>query len=241
MKSRSVVLALCLSLLAGCASKPQLPPIRGGSPLSLTVVARPLAAGDADVQDSTVGENVSTGAGTGAVAGALAGLSCGPFFLICAPLGALMGSGVGVVAGAAVGVAASLPQETAAQLRDRLTRLRQSHDPLDELRTHLTDRARKHWRLTPAPADAAVNVELQNLFLISARDRRIGLVMQVLVSVHSNGVPKTEPPTQKSYEYVGPVSSLAVWLDEQNDFAQTSLRSASQQIALQIIADLAPN
>ena len=45
------------------------------------------------------------------------------------------------------------------------------------------------------------------------------------------GAPKTEPPTQKSYEYVGPVSSLAVWLDERNDFAQISLHSASQQIA----------
>lgn len=242
MKSRSMALALSLSLLAGCASKPQLPPIRGGSPISLTVVTSPPTDGHAAVRDTTVGESVSAGAGAGAVAGALwAGLSCGPLFLLCAPMGALMVSGVGMVAGGAVGLATSLPKETATRLRERLTQLQQTHDPLEELRNHLTDRARKHWTLSAEPSSTAVNVELQNLFLTSTREQRVGLVMQVLVSVRPAGAPADAAPTQKAYEHVGPSSSLAVWLDDQSDFAQTSLRSASQQIALQIIADLALN
>lgn len=241
MKARSMALALSLSLLAGCASRPQLPPVRGGAPISLTVVTSAPTDTHAAVRDTTVGESVSTGAGAGAVAGALWGLSCGPLFLLCAPLGALMVSGVGVIAGGAVGLATSLPQETATRLHERLTQLQQTHDPLEELRNNLSDRARKHWTLSAEPPSTAINVELQNLFLTSTREQRVGLVMQVRVSVRPAGARADAAPTQKAYEHVGPSSSLAVWLDEQSDFAQTSLRSASQQIALQIIADLAPN
>lgn len=241
MESRSMAIALCVALLAGCASTPQLPPIRSGSSVSLTVVAGPRPEGHDAVRDTTVGENVSTGAGAGAVAGALWGLSCGPFFLLCAPLGALMVSGVGVAAGAAVGVATSLPEDTATRLRDRLTRLRQAHDPVEDLRGQLTDRARKHWPLSAEASNTGVNVELQNLFLTSTREQRVGLVMQVLVTVRAPGAAADAKPSQKGYEYVGPLGSMAVWLDDQNDFAQTSLRGASQQIALQIVADLASN
>lgn len=237
MKSRSLSVMLCLTLLVGCASNPQLPPIGSGSPISLSVVARSPPDGPAAVRDTTVGENVSTGAGAGAVAGALWGLSCGPLFLLCAPLGALMVSGVGMAAGAAVGVATSLPEDSATRLRDRLTRLRQAHDPVEELQVNLTDRARKHWSLSAEASSSSLHVELQNLFLTSTREQRVGLVMQVVVTVRAADA----APSQKRYEYVGPLSSLAIWLDDQNDFAQTSLRGASQQIALQIVADLASN
>ena len=207
----------------------------------LVVVSRAQTADSAAIRDSTVGQNMGTGAGAGAVAGALWGLTCGPFFIICAPIGALMGSGVGMVAGAAVGVATSLPQETATQLSERLTRLRQSHDPLDALRANLNERARKHWALTAEPSNSTLTVELQNLFLTSTRDQRIGLVMQVRVSVSAEGAQPNTPAPNKVYGYVGPLSSLAVWLDERNDFAQTSLRSASEQIAAQIISELVSN
>lgn len=241
MKSRSLSVMLCLTLLVGCASKPKLPPIRSGSPISLQVVASAPTEGQAAVRDTTVGESASTGAGAGAVAGALWGISCGPFFLLCAPLGALMVSGVGMAAGAAVGVATSLPQDTVTRLRDRLTQLRQAHDPVEEMRIQLTERSRKHWPLSAEASATRVQVELQNVFLTSTREQRVGLAMQVLVSVRAPGAAIDAAPTQRGYEYVGPLSSLAVWLDDQNDFALTSLRGASQQIALQIVADLASN
>jgi hypothetical protein len=41
------------------------------------------------------------------------------------------------------------------------------------------------------------------------------------------------------YQYVAPTSSLSIWLDESNDFIDTALTSASQQIATQIVSDLA--
>ena len=241
MKTRFLPLTLCVSLLVGCASKQQLPPIRNGEPITLTVVAGTPRDGQAAVRDTTIGENVRTGAGAGAVAGALWATSCGPWFVLCAPLGALMVSGMGMAAGAAVGAATSLPQDTVNRLHDRLTQLRQAHDPVEDLRVNLSDRARKHWPLSAEAQYTSVNIELQNVFLTSTREQRVSLMMQVLVTTRAPGAAADVAPAQKSYEYVGPHSSLAVWLDDQNDFAKSSLRGAVQQIALQIVADLASN
>ena len=60
MKARSMALALSLSLLAGCASRPQLPPIRGGAPISLTVVTSAPTDTHAAVRDNTWNDLVWT-------------------------------------------------------------------------------------------------------------------------------------------------------------------------------------
>jgi hypothetical protein len=113
-----------------------------------------------------------------------------------------------------------------------------------------------------------VSVELYDLQLISTRDERVALVMRVLVTVRpgddlqpttshpqpidpvgppsslkfgSNLALRTPPPNQKLYEYSGPPSSIAAWLDEHSDFLVTSFSTASQQIAAQIVSELAAN
>ncbi len=237
MKPRAVSVALCLALLGGCATTPQLPPIRSGSGVSLTVAMAAQSDGGIDISNTAVSENAKTGSGTGMVAGAMWGLSCGPFAVLCVPLGAMTVGGVGALAGATVGVAQALPQERAVQLRDRLTRLRQSHDLLEELRRHVSDRASRHWELTAGPLHTRVLVELQDLQLTSARDEQVGFVMRVLVSVRPAGA--AAAPAQKAYAYAGPASPAGVWLDEQSDFVDTSFSSAITQIATQIISDLA--
>jgi hypothetical protein len=63
----------------------------------------------------------------------------------------------------------------------------------------------------------------------------------VLVTVQKDGAMQKPPSPQKLYEYMGPFSSLAVWMDERSDFLDTSLSSASQQIAAQIVSELALN
>ena len=82
-------------------------------------------------------------------------------------------------------------------------------------------------------------VELQDLQLVSTRDERVRCVIRVLVSVQPGDGKQAAKPVQKLYEYVGPFGSLAVWLDEGNDFLDTGFTSASQQIAAQIVSDLA--
>lgn len=60
--------------------------------------------------------------------------------------------------------------------------------------------------------------------------------MQVSVRSSANG--RLTSSDKKPYEYLGAYSALSVWLDEGSDFVDTSLSSASQQIAAEIVSDL---
>jgi hypothetical protein len=243
MKPRHVTATLCLVLLGGCATPTSVPPIRRGSHVAIMVTASPLDSSGAAVHTSiyTAEMKAGVGAGAGAAAGALYGIACGPLAFICVPGGALIGAGAGALAGAAAGQLDSLPREQATQLRDRLNQLRQSLDPVFELRNNVTERARKHWLLTDDTSGNVVMLEQQILFLTSGPDQTMALAMRVAVSVRPDWWPANAPPRQKTYEYVAPATSLEVWLDERSDVAGTSLRSASQQIAAQIVAELAAN
>jgi hypothetical protein len=234
------MLWLCaLCMLCGCATGPQFTPIRTGETVALVFVPSPPGDGVVRIHNQALGNDMSAGAGSGILVGGLWGLTCGPLAVLCVPLGAATGALTGTAAGAAAGVTGALSDEKAALLRDRLSRVRASHDLLDELRTNVTDRARGHWNLTADASKFIVTVELQDLLLTSTRDERIGLIVRVRVNVQPSAARQPVTPKQTLYEYVGPLSSLAVWLDERSDFLDTSLRSASQQIAAQFVSELA--
>ncbi|MDD2733579.1 MAG: hypothetical protein PHF56_06525 [Desulfuromonadaceae bacterium] len=239
---------LALNLLIGCAT-PRLKPIRRGEPLSIVFTRSPQADGVIDIRNEDLGSNTKTGAGTGAtggaVAGAVAGLSCGPFFIICSPIYALAGAIVGTVAGAGVGAGVGITGELSsgksAQLLDRVMRVQQSHSLPAELQKNVNDRAQKYWKLGTGQSAALVTIELQDLLLSSMRDEQINCTVRVLVSVQRGVAKDVKTTEQKMYQYVAPTSSLSIWLDESNDFIDTLLTSASQQIAAQIVSDLAMN
>lgn len=140
--------------------------------------------------------------------------------------------------GAAVGLAGKLPRHKVTQLNERLARLQQAQDPLLELRTNVAQHASTHWKLTEDISRTVVSLELQNLFLTATKAHQIALVMQVLVSVHT-GDAGGKSPSQKQFQIVSPKNSLEVWLDERSDVAETSLRSSCEQLAAQIVAELA--
>jgi hypothetical protein len=201
----------------------------------------PQASGLTKIHNDALGNDISRGTGSGLLAGSLWGLTCGPFAMLCVPLGALAGTVTGAAAGAVVGVTGELSPDRATLLRNRLIRIQQSHDLLAELQTNVTVRAQKNWTLSPDPPATQVVVELQDLQLTSTRDERIRVVVQVLVTVQANAASLSGKPQHRLYEYVGPFGSMTTWLDETSDFVDTSLSSASQQIAAQIVADLAAN
>ena len=154
------------------------------------------------------------------------------------PLGANTGAVAGTAAGAAVGVTGALADDKAARLRERLGRLQATHSLIDELRRNVNVRAVKYWQLGSGPAATVVNIELQALELMSTRDEQIRCAVRVLVSVKLPGSGQSTAADKKKHEYLGAYSALSVWLDESSDFVDTSLSSASQQIAAQIVADL---
>jgi hypothetical protein len=246
------VLALSLCLLSGCAGPARLPTVRGGESMLLMVSQAPDADGPVRIVNQDFGNNVSDAATTGAATGGVVGMVCGPLFIVCSPLAAGVGALAGGAGGAVVGVTAALPGDKAAQLRERIARVRQSRRLVDELRKHLTEQARRHWAVdTPPPTRVTVTVELQTLVLNTTRDERIGLVLQVLVDVQTAaGTPTAPAPAagdrrsstakvRKRIDYVGPLIPLALWLDERDDFIHTSLSKGLQQIAAQIVSELA--
>ncbi|WP_372528904.1 hypothetical protein [Piscinibacter sp.] len=241
MNVRGAGATLWLCILSSCATSPQITPIRSGESVAIVVAMSPQADGVIKIRNQALGKDMSTGAGSGMVVGGLWGLVCGPFAPLCVPIGAAAGAATGTAAGAVVGVTGALSEEKATLLRDRLGRLRQSHDLLDELRSNVVDRAHKHWTVISDPSGSLLTVELYDMQLTSTRDERISFSLRVLVTVQTNGAQHQSAPTQKLYEYVGPFSNLAVWMDERSDFLDTSLSSASQQIAAQIVSELALN
>jgi hypothetical protein len=237
---------LVLSLLVGCAT-PQLTPIRRGEPISIVFTASHKADGVSDIRNDDLAGDAKVGAGTGATGGAVAGVliatGCGPFFIVCAPVlaaaGAVVGTATGAGVGAGVSIAGELSNEKAAQLRDRVVRVQQSHSLQAELQKSVTDRAQKYWKLGSDQSAALVTVELQDLLLSSKRDEQISCTIRVLVSVQRGVAKDSKATEQKMYQYAAPTSSLPIWLDESSDFIDTVLTSASQQIATQIVSDLA--
>jgi len=248
MNKRTIGAILVLNLLVGCAT-PQITQIQRGEEVVFLFRKCPQADGLIDLHNEELGGNTAKGAGTGAVSGTVAGglwgLACGPFAIFCVPVlalaGAITGTAVGAGIGAGVAVTGSLPSEKAAMLRDRLMRVQQTHSMSAELQKNVNDRAHKYWKLGTDPSATVVTIELQELQLRSNRDEQISCVIQVLVFVSQRSAKQGEPQEQKMYEYVSAFSSLPVWLDESSDFVDTLFTSASQQIAANIVSDLAQN
>ena len=213
--------------------------IRSGESVDIAVMASAPAEGGIKITNQALGSDTTTGVHSGLIAGGLWGLSCGPLAVLCVPLGAAAGALTGTVAGAAVGVTGALSEESSSRLRERVNAVRQSHDVLGELRSNITERAGKHWALQPGASLHVLNVEMHELALTSTRDERIGFVLRATVSLRDSSKSAAETPKQKLYEYRSPLSPLAVWMDPGSDFLNTSLRSATQQIATQIVAELA--
>ena len=152
----------------------------------------------------------------------------------------MFGGYSGAMAGGAVGIFKTLPKETVALLEDRLQRLQQSHDPMVQLRMDVLDQARTHWEVTDDSANRVVILEVQGLSLTSASKDEIALVMQVLVRTAPGLATGTSARvTQKRFEFVSKESNLATWLDETGDVPESALRNACQQIATEVVSELA--
>lgn len=241
MTSRLIALAVVISLASGC-STPRLAGINRGEPVAIVMSMAP-QAGTNRVNNQVINQDASTGAQFGMAAGAVAGLvaGCGPLVWLCVPIFSIAGMYPGTLVGAGVGIAESLSGEKVAQLTARIDRYREAHDFIDELRSIIIERARKHWQVTDDTAHTVVTIALQEVFLNSTREERLVLVVRVLVSVRSSDMPAGSRVAQKQFEYTGPLSSLSAWVDERSDFIDISFRSASQYLAAQIVSELAAN
>jgi hypothetical protein len=208
-----------------------------GESVSIVVARSPKASGEISIRNQALAENAAAGGGSGIVVGALFGLACGPFAVLCAPLGAMFGAVTGSAAGAAVGLTGALSEDNVTKVRARLIRVQQAHDVIDELGRDVTERAGLQWNLKSAAPAYLMSVELQDIRLTSTREERIGFVVGALVRVRPAGVEQKAGTNEKVFEYVGPFVSLAEWLDEDSDVLVGNLSVANRQLALQIVSE----
>jgi hypothetical protein len=235
---RKLCAGLASAALGGCAQAPVLTPVASGEPLRIVVNAAGSTGERLAIRNTALGDGASAGAGTGAVAGGLWGLTCGPFAVLCVPLGAAAGLLSGGAAGAAVGATGALPAEKADRLRERFARTWSAPALVDELRREVVERARARWTLVDDAAAATLVLEMKALELDSTRDEHIGLILHVAASVRAASAPSSPAPAPRQYDYVGPRAPLVVWLDEGSDFLATSFANAMRQIAAQVVAEM---
>lgn len=227
---------LLAGALAGCAAPPPLAQVEQGQRIELVVLAS-TAAGVTTIHNEALGQGVKGGTAAGLVAGGLWGLACGPLAVLCMPLGAVIVALPGAALGTAVGAGGALPTEKATALRERLIRVQQAVDLTQTLRSNVQQRAQQHWTLGAEPAAWVLTLELQPLELSSTRDEQIGLMVRVTASL---GRPDaTAPPALKTFEYKASPVSLSIWLDERSDFLETILTACAQQLATQIVSEVA--
>ncbi len=228
--------SLLLALLAAC-STPHLQPIGQGGKVDVVVILGSPASGVIRIHNDALAKDTGTGVASGMLAGGLWGLSCGPLAILCVPLGMVSGSVLGTATGAAVGLTGALSSDKAALLRGRVAQVQGARPLLLDLQTQVAERARRHWTLGADPSATQVTIELQDLVLGTTRDERVRCVVLARVQVRAGtggGLIQ-----EKLYQYASPFGSLAAWMDDGSDFADTSFSNASRQLAAQIVADLA--
>lgn len=234
-----IAMLLLVVVLGGCAAPAPLAHIAQGQRVELHVRAVPAEDREVKILNGSVSPGAKGGTAAGMVAGGLWGLACGPLFLLCAPLGAVTLALPGAALGTAVGAAGALPADKAVLLRDRVARAQQSVDLEAALRANVLHRAQKHWQLSDESATWVLTLQMQHLELSSSFGEQIGMVVRVTASLRRSDAPAATAPAVKTFEYTSPPGSLSVWLDESGDFLDTLLRTSAQQLASQIVSELA--
>lgn len=234
---RTIAIASVATLAGGCAAPPTMDRLRDGESLKLVISQAP-SEGVVDIHNASLGKNGGTGASTGGVAGGLWGLACGPLAILCVPLGAGVGALAGTASGAVVGATASLSDDKATQLRDRVSRSVAAHELGAQLRRNVDERAQRHWDLASGAPGFVLNVELGNIELTSTRDEMIGMVLRAHATLQRSGAPATPAPSVQAFECSSAPSNLTIWLDDRSDFVDTVLANCTQQLAAQLVSEM---
>lgn len=230
------VLALA-GALCGCASGPLPGLIHRGETVSVRVTQPPSTEPIA-IKNGAMGKGLGRGAAAGGLAGGLWGLACGPFAVLCVPVGAGIGALTGTASGAVVGAAGALSSERAALVRSRWDAAQETRPLADDLRARITEQAARTWKLGAEPAAVSVDFEVRTVSLTSTRDVQIGLYVGVAATVRRAGDPPGTAPEERFFEFEAEPIRFDTWMDPQGAYLDTLLTNCSQQLAGRIVGEL---
>jgi len=233
---RPGLVLLCV-LLAAC-STPRVNVPRGQE-VQFSVIKSKQFNDRIQVSNKNLGRRAGTGAGGGGLVGGALGFLCGPFAGFCVPVlagyGALAGGATGVI----VGAAESWPTERVEQLRARLTRFQQAHDPFANLQPALLDRANANWKVGDNPSAISVAIEVQQVFILTMPDERGALAARMLLMVETpEDRQRGVKPPPRELDFVGsPITSRA-WIEAPDEVFAGNFRTFHTQLTDAVLAEL---
>lgn len=230
--ARVSIAAALLAIMTGCATGPAVQPLADAETVSVEA-HNPFGEVLRADEGGSVGRATGVGAGGGALYGAAAGFSCGPFFFICSPVGAVAGAiGGAVIAGTAEAVT-TLPNGQGETLNTVTDDVLDRYSPADSLRAAAEDAARTHGkRVARSDADVRLNIELERLEWVIGAGNTVRPRAAVSVTIRwSNGV------IARNYLREGARLTVAEWSRDFGAPIEDGLDSLFSELAEQIVTD----
>lgn len=233
-----LLLYAMVPFVIACSTTPHLNVINDGDSVTILSPNDALNDNTLNIHNQAIGKGAAMGGATGALGGAIYGLTCGPFFIICSPIGALAGAVVGIGTGAVVGTTQSLDTEQAAQAHTKISDYLQKNNPQGELLARVIIRAENLWQIKPPPAERTLVVQFDSVGLRTKNDADVVLVLQATVTVHFPDRTGKQQARIQKFEYEGSPTYIDSWLDNKEEFLQLRFNDAYQTLAENIVIAL---
>jgi hypothetical protein len=237
--NHSVAILLTLLLASGCTTTTsKMNIIQPGDPISIVLSHNIIKEKLFNMSNGGIAEDAGTGATAGATTGAAAGLFCGPFFVFCSPLFAVVGGVSGATVGAVVGANTGLEQDKIATLTTKMNSFLNKNDPQNGFLNEVLASANLHYDVKSSSARNKLSVVIEKLVFSSTSDGRLVLELQANASVTYVNQSKEQKSVSRNYEYEGAPEFVEAWIEGQDDFYQSKLNDAYRTVADHIIRTL---
>ncbi len=236
--SRYVIGLLFLLLVCACSNMPGPGLIAPGD----TVVFETSSGGhdgeSVPIRNKAIETDSQVGVTSGALVGAAWGITCGPWFWICSPVGALMGAVGGGATGFVVGAAEGLGKEKGLLLTSEISSALRSYDVQQQLIETVSNRARAHWQVIETTADKRIVIQLDHMGLETLRKEQAELVMEVSVTVNALASLKKDHNQTRHFAYRSSPTYINSWIENHDDFIKLRFMDAHRTLAENIIMEL---
>jgi hypothetical protein len=234
-----VIVLLTLILASGCTTTTsKMNIIQPGDPISIVLSHNLTKENLFNMSNGGIAEDAGTGATAGATTGAAAGLLCGPFFVFCSPLFAVVGGVGGATAGAVVGANTGLEQDEIATLTTKMNSFLNDNDPQDGFLNQVLASASRHYNVKSSSAENELSVVIEKLLFSSTSDGRLVLKLQANASVTYVNQSEEHKSINRDYEYEGAPEFVEAWIEGEDDFYLLKLSDAYRTVADHIIRTL---
>lgn len=230
--ARALTGVALLAALTGCATGSAVRPLPEIETVSVEAY-NPFGEVLRAAEGGNVGLATGAGAGGGALYGAAAGFSCGPFFIICSPIGAIAGAIGGAVVLGTVEAVTTLPDGQGETLNTVTDDLLDRFDPANALRAAAEDAARAHGKhVTRSDGEAMLSIELNALDWIIGSGNTVRPRAAVSVTIRW-----PEGVISRNYMRDGARLTVSEWAADFGVPIERGLEALFSELAEQIMTD----